>query len=399
MIRFLILFIFSNLLFAEEYQVKQGAHSTAWYNTISNACKASASFHPAYEHCGQFLDWYRCSTRKGESYECAQNTYLTVTYRPTDECDGYHPETGLCQYYCEDGYPEEIPELEINTCDRRPIQQCPDNSYKYKDQICDTLPESPVSNWECMDALSCYNYHLDQNPDCIQGSFDYESPSQHVFTCELLASQYTPEPEGPTSEELRNDLENVRQNPNDNYDSSGITASDIGGSVQASLLEDFDRLERAINNQTNELIQADQPMLDALNVINESIQKIEVTGGGGSAIDYTDSLDEAPVLSELDSSKQVANDSLTQVDSLLSLTESDVNYFDSGMADGAETYVLSLFPDNVVCADYSMEIYDGFTFDISCLETEKIRNVLGYILYVLTVIFLFDLITISPARK
>lgn len=70
---------------------------------------------------------------------------------------------------------------------------------------------------------------------------------------------------------------------------------------------------------------------------------------------------------------------------------------DDNLADGVGNTVTGLIPQGT-CGDLGFQ-FNGFNFSLPCDKTQKIRDILSWALYVLTVWFLFDVITTPHTRK
>lgn len=72
--------------------------------------------------------------------------------------------------------------------------------------------------------------------------------------------------------------------------------------------------------------------------------------------------------------------------------------FDGDMVGGAGDSVTGALPGTGSCTDISAELWPGRVFQITCADTARIRDLLSWVFYVLTVWYLFDLVTNPPQK-
>lgn len=298
LLAFLSLFIVP-LSFANEYRASQSVYETGWYSSVDSACKAwTYSSNPDYS-CGQFSDWDRCATCSGSKNN------ISIVSRAS-QCTGFD-ESGLCLEICEDGLPKNIPSLDINTCDRLPVAECPDGSFVQATSIsagvsCDLVDTMQPPDYSCLDAISCLNEALTENSSCIDYTFDYTSPDDAEFICLLESQDYVEDPndpDQPTLEELVADVGMDFENPFEEYNPETTTpsAGDIAGAVQDSLESDFSKIEYSINSQTDHLTDGlsdiDNELEhtnDLLTTNNELLAQIASGSGSGDNTEPSDIL-------------------------------------------------------------------------------------------------------------
>ena len=276
------------LLFADEFQARQGSYSTPWASNVNSACLA-VDWNPNPEFtCGQYSDWSRCNNCND-----GKNNYITLISR-TSECSSYGLD-GICLEVCpEDGFPVDIPDLDIFGCDRGGIKSCPDDSIVLSSTICPSLDVFTPPEYTCLDAISCFQEELSENPNCIDYTYDYVSPDSDNFVCLKESDQFVQEEGGPSLEEHLDDMGFDFDNPFEDYDSSSSSAADVAGAVQDSLHQDFSTVEHAINSQTDKLSDGLSDIDSELETTNSLLSQTNSLlsglgdGGDGSSVSLGD---------------------------------------------------------------------------------------------------------------
>jgi hypothetical protein len=177
---YLSLFI-SSFSYSDEYSSINLEGDGLWFDSITNACFAHNAYisNPALHVTGQWLETNYCTKLDGSYKSSTRMTSVRIT-----ECPSYD-ENGLCQYVtlCADGYPESIPDLSIDSCDRNELVSCPDGSVVYPNQICGT----DYNSFDCLDQLSCTDFAentcTDQGSGYLLEGFSYSDPINFTFNC------------------------------------------------------------------------------------------------------------------------------------------------------------------------------------------------------------------------
>lgn len=229
-----------------------------------------------------YFYYYNLSCSTGLPEGATEESRVVYLYGDQN-CDSNTYESGICiveEQVCEDGFPEVIIELNIDSCDRSDIQICDNGEYKLSNEVCDIdldsgLDDSDLEEPVCSDQFTCFEYALEQDPYCTNYDFDYYTPDNFTMNCyerdeEILDGVVQDHPQ---------DNINPIENPYENPDSDSQNAGDIAGSIQLALQSDFSILERAINDQTYELISGNTDLLDSLSGINSSIDNLNIGTG------------------------------------------------------------------------------------------------------------------------
>lgn len=207
------------------------------------------------------------------------------------------------------------------------------------------------------------------------------------------------EPESSTDE--LSSLQSIQQSSKnselilDNIDKNLVTSLNSIQSNQAQANTNDNARTQALIDELNLVRQNQQLRDDNDNLRTESL--LNKLSDIENAINNTESENLSDGSEEVGFNQAVdnLNNAYSGIDDLINSDLSDHQTFNNTIAGNVEGSVLNLIPDISACSHIQFTPIDGIDFSLSCEDSQRFRDFIGWVLYLFTAYYLFDVLVSS----